>query len=805
MHTLRQDLRYAIRLLAKRPGFTAIAVITLALGIGANTAIFSVVNAVVLRPLPYPKSEQLVFCAWKFREGQTVKVGVTSTQYVFWKENSRSFAEVAAYADAGTGFNLAGGGEPMRVRGVRVSSEFFSLLGINPAEGRGFSREEDRPNGPAVVALSEGLWRGHFGADPEIVGKRIQLNGRSCEVVAVLPPDFHFETDVDVVVPLQMQPDPRENGHNTEMIARLKPEISLAQAQAEMSQLLEPFRAQYPNQLGPRDPGIQLLSYHQSVVGDMSKVLLLLFGAVGLVLLIACVNVANLLLARAASRRGEMAIRTALGAGRWRLIRQLMTESLLLALAGGVGGVLVAMWTVPVLVAMTRGGLPRAGEIGLDYQAIAFALVASGVTSILFGIAPALRASRLDINEALKASSKRHGSGKLDSRLRDLLVISEVALALVLLVGAALLIKSFTRLRAVDIGFDPNNLTTLQLSLTSQDYKTTARAWELQRQVLERVSSLPGVTSAATSVSLPLERGLNDFISFVRGGEKIGRSMESRPISPEYFATLGMTVERGRAFTDGDTQTSTPVVIINEAMARQFWGESDPVGEQVTLAKPCQIVGVVSNINDQGLGSRVAPTVYVPMSQVSDGLTAAMNRWFLTSWLVRTSGPVDLRAALNDAVRETDPLLPVANIRPMTEVLNTSIAPQQFILLLMTIFAGLALVLTAIGIYGVLSYQVNQRTHEIGIRIALGAKPADVLRLVVGHGMLRVAIGVTIGLAGAFALTRLMKSLLFGVSTTDPASFVAISLLLAGVALAACFVPALRATKVDPVIALRYE
>ncbi len=803
METLFKDLRYGTRMLMKRPGFTAIAVLTLALGIGANTAIFSVVNAVLLRPLPYPQPERLVQCYWQWTKGETESI--SATEYTFWKEHSQSFESAGGFSGTSSGFNLAGGAEPLRVQGIPVSENFLQVLGISPALGRGFSPEEDRPNGPRVAIISDGLWRSYFGADPSVIGRQVELNGGSCDIVGVLPRGFQFGTPVDLLVPLQLEVNPRDQGHNTSMIARLKPGVTLDQGQAEMDQLLPEFRTEYPKHIGPNERGIKLVPYKQHVIGDVSQVLFLLFGAVGFVMLIACANVANLLLARSVARNGEMAIRVALGARRGRLIRQLMTENLLLALTGGVCGMLIALWLLPALVAMSPEGLPRMSEVGMDNQAVLFAILASVATCLLFGMMPALRAARVDINQSLKATTGRQGTRGFDARLRGLLIVGEVALAVVLLTGAALLIKSFVKLSGVELGFDPNNLTTMQLSLASDRYRSSADVWNFEHHVLEEISALPGVTSAATVPALPMERALNSFIAPVGGDEKSGRSVECRPISPDYFRTLGIPLRRGRAFTAADTRGAAPVVIINERLAHLFWPDADPLGEQILFNGKWQVIAVASDIREKGLNQPVLPTFYVPAPQMPDGLTVATHHWFLASWIVRTNGPVDLSAALRNIVRGLDPQMPVAKIRPMTEVISASISYQHFLMMLMGLFAGLALTLTAIGIYGVLSYHVSQRTHEIGIRMALGAQSSDVLGLVLRQGLTLTLIGLAVGLAAAFALTRLMESLLFGVTTTDPLAFILTSVILTGVALGACFVPARRATKVDPMIALRYE
>ncbi|MGA9770171.1 MAG: ABC transporter permease [Blastocatellia bacterium] len=798
METFIQDLRYGIRLLVKRPAFTAIAIITLALGIGANTAIFSVVNAVLLRPLPYTQSDRLVQWSWQF-EQESISA-VTALEFEFWKEHSSAFDAVFGYSGINSGFNLAGGAQSERVRGLQVSEGFFRVLGINPAIGRGFLPEEDRPKGPQVVVISDGLWRSYFGGDPDVIGKQVQVNGQSHTVVGILPHGFQFELPTDLLLPLQLAADARDNGQNTGVIARLKSNVTREQAQLEMQQWLPAFLQAYPNHAKSSDRGIGLNSYQQTVVGDTGRTLWLLFGAVGFVLLIACANVANLLLARATSRKGEMAIRSALGARRGRLIRQWLTESWALALAGSIAGLLIALWSVPALLALMPQELPRHQEINLDYQAVMFAIGMSLLTSLLFGIVPALRATRTCVSETIKASSSRTRAGRLDR----LLIVSEVALSLVLLVGAGLLVKSFVKLRAVELGFDPQHLTATQISLTSDKYRTTAQVWNFEQQVLERLRGLPGIVAAAAASNVPLERGLRMGITV--DGRVIDRSVQIRAISPQYFQTLGMKITSGREFTDSDMRASPLVVVVNETLARSYFPERDATASQLTTqGKPREIVGVVNDIKEMGLDQPVEPTLYIPLPQISDGLIVAMNRWFMTAWMIRTSAPVDLTTALRDAVRDIDSQMPIANVRPMTEVINATTASRQFVLLLMAIFAGLALALTAVGLYGVLSYTVTQRTGEIGLRMALGAQPVDVLKMIISKGMTLVFAGVGLGLLAAFALTRLMASWLFDVSATDPMMFSGVALLLISVAFPACYIPARRATKIDPGIALRYE
>jgi predicted permease len=804
LEAIIQDIRYGARMLVKHRAFTFIAVLTLALGIGANTTIFSVVNAVLLRPLPYPEPERLVQVVWLLADGSGESLSTAVA--AFWKEHTRSFEDAAGYAPTNSGFNLAGGAEPRRARGLRVSEGFLRVLGVNPQLGRGFTQEEDRPNGPCATVISDGLWQGYFGGDASTVGRQVELNGRSCTVVGVLPAGFQFEEPVDLLLPLQLVVYPNDQGRNTSMIARIKRDTSREAAQAEATALFPEFKRAYPGHAQERDRGVRLDPYQQAVVGDTGRVLYLLSGAVAFVLLIACANVANLLLARGTRRRGEIAVRLALGASRGRLVRQLLTESLLLSLVAGIVGLCLAMWFVPFVTAISPDGLPRLAEVRLDAQAVLFALAASALTSLLFGVSPALQATRVNLSGALKEAAGKGETTGAGGRMRSLLVISEVALSLVLLVGAGLLIKSFLRLQAVQLGFDPDNLTTMQASLNSTKYRTTAQVWELQQRVTERLRALPGVESVATVSSLPLERGLNNFLSLDGPEARNGASVESRGVNPDYFRTLGISLRNGRGLSDEDRQNAPAVVVVNEALVRRLFPERDPLGAQIYIDKSYrQIVGVVADIREKGANLAPPPTVYVPASQVSDGMSVATARWFLTSWIVRTSAPVDLSAGLRDALREADPQLPVAKIRPMTEVVSASFTHQRFIATLMGAFAALALALTAVGLYGLLSYQVSQRTHEIGLRMALGAQARDVLRMIIRQGMTLVLIGVAVGLACAFALSRIMSNLMFDITATDPATYAFIALLLTAVSLLACYIPARRATRVDPMIALRYD
>lgn len=798
-----QDLRYCTRSLLKKPGFTAVVVITLALGIGANTAIFSVVNSVLLRPLPYPHAERIVRWTWQL-ENDDIDA-VTELVLKYWKDHSSAFEAVGGYAETNSGFNLAGGAEAKRIRGLRVSEGFFRVLGTDVSLGRGFSPEEDQPNGPNVAIISDGLWRSYYGGDRGVLGKSAIINGRSHTIVGILPPGFQFEVQTDVLLPLQAKALVSDDGQNTEVIARLRPDFTREQAQSDVARLLPEFRREFPKHLRPAERGLLLNSYQQSIVGDAGRTLWLVFGAVGLVLLIACSNVANLLLARGIGRRSEIAVRLALGASRRRIMGQLVIESWLLAFAGSLVGFALALWSVPALLSLAPPGLPRLAEIRLNYQAVLFAVGASFLTTMLVGIVPALRATRLNLSEAVTSSASRASAGKFDVRARGLLVVTQFALSFVLLVGAVLLIKSFLNLRSVETGFDPRQVTTAQTSLTSDKYKTTAQVWAFQQQVLNRISALPGVEAAAIASNLPMERGLRNGIKFNGAAGPEIQTVQMRAISPQYFRVLGIPVLQGREFNDADAQSSMPVVIINQTLKDRYWPNRDPTGELLSPSGKQQIVGVVRDITEIRLDQAPAPTIYMPMPQVSNGLTVMMNGWFPSSWIVRTSRPVDLASALRAAVKENDPQMPIANVRTLTQVIDATLQSRQFVLLLMGIFAGLALLLTAVGIYGVLSYQVSQRTNEIGIRMALGAQRLDVLRLVLRQGLMLASIGVTIGLAGALALTRLLTSLLFGVTATDTVAFATVFSGLLVIALLASYLPARRATKIDPLVALRYE
>lgn len=804
---LLHDLRYAARMQRKNPAFTIIAVIALALGIGANTAIFSVVNTVLLRPLPYKDPERLVM-VWEddSRHGYP-RDTPAAANFVDWRDQNQVFEGMAAVAD--TSFNLTGAGDPERLEGRRVSANLFPLLGVEPQIGRVFTAAEDQPGSQRVVLLSYGLWQRRFGGDPNIVGKPLTLNGESHIVVGVMPARFQFPSSDDeawVPIAFTQQEAANRGRHYLQVLARLKPGVTLAQAQTEMSTIATRLQQQYPEQNA--DLGAVVQPLHEHLVGDIRPALLILLGAVGLVLLIACANVANLLLARAAVRQKEIAVRVALGAKRTRLIRQFLTESILLSTLGGVVGLVIAYVGLIVLTTFIPENISQAREISIDFKVLAFTLLVSVLTGIIFGLAPAMQAVRFNQIDTLKEGGRDAATGGSGKRLRSLLVMSEVAISLVLLIGAGLLINSFLRLRNVDPGFRADNLLTMKIVLPEPKYAQFERRSAFYTDLVQRVQALAGVRSAAVTTNLPLYRQGNSISISIEGRPAPPPGQElivvTRIISPGYFDTMSIPLLKGRPLTDQDTETTPNAVVISETMARRFWPGEDPVGKRIAAGRAqtpedwIHVVGVVKDVRQFELNAEPRPQMYLSYRQA--GFFAPRDL------VVKTDvDPAGMAATVRKAVWDIDKDQPVSNIRTMEEILADSIARQRFSMLLLAIFAGVALVLAGVGIYGVMSYSVAQRTREIGIRMALGAQRGAVLKLAVGYGMKLVIIGIVVGLIAAFALTRVMSTLLFGVTATDPVTFTLISLLLVAVAALASYIPARRATKVNPIIALRYE
>jgi predicted permease len=813
------DTGYAFRILRRSPGFTATAILALALGIGANTAIFTVVNSVLLQPLAYPEPDRLVQLELSSPQGNA---NITSIpKYIAWKAQTQVFSDVAAYDVGGPGMNLTGDGLPEQLKGINVSASYFRVFGVPFAAGRPFSDEEDRPGGPKLAVLSNGLWHNRFGGDPGVVGKTLELGGESYQVTGVAGGSFSADPPVDIYLPLQADPNTTNGAHYLRATARLKPGVTLDMAKAQMKVAAADYARKFTNSLGPQD-GFTAEPLRDTVVGDVRKALLVLLGAVSFVLLIACANVANLLLARATLRRREIAIRSSIGAGRGRIIRQLLTESVLLSLAGGALGLLIGYAGVRALLTLNPGDIPRIGQRGallmLDWRVLVFTLVISFLTGILFGLIPAFNASRTDLNATLKESGLRSGSGLLHNKSRSLLVIAEMSLAVVLLVGAGLMIRTFGMLRSVDPGFDAHNVLTMEMSLTGARFGKTAGVTQLVRDTQRRVESLPGVASFASTCCLPLQGGFG--LPFIIEGRPLTEGPYHgggswRTISPGYFDVFRIPLLRGRLFTDRDDAAAGRVVVINEGLAKQYWPNGDAVGQRILIGKGVgpefaeparEIIGIVGDVRNQGLGSNPDPIMYVPVAQVTDGVTALNNKIIPLTLLVRTKiQPFSLSEDIQREIRAASGGLPVAHIRSMEQVRGESTSRSDFNMTLLAIFAGIGLLLAAIGIYGLTSYSVEQRTQEIGIRMALGAGPDDVRRMVVMQGMWLAFIGVFLGVAAALALTRLIANLLYGVKPWDPISIASVAALLISIALFATYIPARRASRVDPMVSLRYE
>jgi predicted permease len=797
-----QDLRHALRGLRKSPGFTAITVVTLALGIGANTTMFSVLYGVLLRPLPYPQPEGLVQVAMDYR-GTLSGLGVTYSQYQFLDEQATPL-DVAASTHVG--FNLFAGSAADRVDALRVSHDYFRVLGVGPRLGRAFLPEEDTPGGAAVVMLSHGLWTRRFGADPDIVGRTIQLDGRAHTVVGVMPAGFQSIPATDVWTTLAQVANTVGSGQNLELIGRLPAGRSLADARARLQSTNTAFHERFSQSFSP-DVDLGLLRYRDLVTSDVRGPVRVLFAAIGLVLLIACANVANLLIGRAAGRGRELAVRVALGATRWRLVRQMLTESVLLALAGGALGLLLAQWGLEALLSLAPPSLPRTGEIQLDRWALGFTFLVSLLTGVAFGLLPAWQAARPRVHEALKEGSRRATAGIRQGRLRGALVVGEIAVSLVLLVGAGLLIRTFVNLVRTDPGFEVRGLLSAEIWLTGAGYNSTDAITGFYQELARRLEGHPGVEGAAVvEAGIPLRRGGNMPISI--DGEAPSAAVEYRTITPEYLTVLGVPLVRGRMFSATDAAGAEPVAIVNRAFATRFL-DGEGLGRLVRVGgtdnPDLRVVGVVGDLRSF-VGFPAQPAVFIPSAQTPVGFTRIFGGWFPINVVVRTAtAPAAFRATLGRVIRETNASVPVGRVQTMEEILSSSLAFQRFLMLLLGVFAGLAVTLAAVGIYGVMASFAAQRTHEIGVRLALGALPRDVVRLVLRRGLLLAGIGVLVGLAGAAILTRFIASQLHDVRPIDPLTFIGVAGALVLVALGACAVPAVRASGLHPVEALRHE
>jgi predicted permease len=818
---LLQDVKHAFRMFRQNRVFTAAAVAALALGIGANTAIFSVVSAVLLRPVPIPDADRVVFFMNVSPQGPGGPAA-SPAKFAHWRQQTTVIQDASAFRT--NVVNYTGAGSPEQLRAGQVSADYFKLFGAHLLQGRTFSAAEDLPGGPRVAVLGHGFWLRRFGSDPNAIGKTLLLGGEPHEVIGIIGSDFDLAElggTPDLWVPFQLDPNTVDQGHFFQAGARLKPGVPIEQAQARLRLAADEYRSKFPDAL-QENASFSVERMQEVFVRNARPTLLILSGAVAFVLLIACANVANLLLVRATARKREVALRAAIGAGRWRLIRQLLTESVALSVMGGAIGMVLGVLGIRALLSINTAGLPRIGQdgalVGLDWRVLLFTAVVSVTTGILFGLIPALQGSRTDLSTTLKDSTGRSGATLRHNKARSTLVVVEVALALLLLVGSALLIRTLIVLRSVEPGFDPGNVLTMRMSLAGPQYLQTDSGEQVMRTGLERLRALPGVEHAAATCCVPLEGGYGLPFRIT------GRPLEKGAfhgggawltVSPGYFETFKIAVKRGRAFTDRDDARGPAVVLINEAMARQYWKDTDPLNERIMIGagvmkelseeRERTIIGVVSDVRDGGLNNEPGPHMYVPNAQVPNALNALNLRITPVAWVVRTRGePYAMSTAIQEQLRQASGL-PVSDIRSMEDVVSRSISRQRFNVLLMGVFGGSALLLAAIGIYGLMAYSVEQRTQEIGIRIALGAELEHVRRMVVVQGMRLAIAGVVVGLAAAFALTRLMASFLYGVEARDPAVFVAVPLVLTLVSLLAVWLPARRASTVSPLTALRAQ
>jgi predicted permease len=824
METLLADVRHSFRVLIKSPGFTTVAVLALALGIGANAAIFSVIDHVLLSPLPFSDSEKIMRVQRHFQDGDSGS-SVSIPKFMAWRK-AQAFQAMAAYDFGSVSLNLGTGGRPNPVNGMRVTSGFFKVFGVAPILGRTFTPEEDLPNAGKFAVLTFQLWKNRLGGDRDIVGKTMALNSEGYQVLGVLPESYKPDPPTDLYMAEQFDPNSTNQGHIYDVAGRLGPSTSIESAQAEMAVIGNQFRAAHPDFMD-KSESIGVVPLRIAIGGDVRFVLFILAGAVGFVLLIACANVANLLLARAAGRQREIAIRTAVGASRGRIVRQLLAESMLLGLAGGLAGLILGGIGVRLLLAASPGNIPRindpehaSGTLAiLDWRTLLFLFAVSLLTSLLFGLLPALRVSRFDVNGALKESSSRSGTGLRHSRVRSVLVGCEIVLAVVLLALATLMIRTFAGLRAANIGIDPTNVLTMRTATSSDRYSATAQVDQMVQQATDRIQLLPGVRVAACSLILPLEGGI-DLPFTIEGrqpknGDKWEGDDQWRFVSPGYFEALRISLLRGRYFTRIDTAKAEHVVIVNEAFARKYFPKQDPMGARLMIGKGLggefeepdrQIIGIVGSVTEIRQSDGLVPVMYVPQAQITDGLTKLAGSLLPMRWVIRTSAdPLSIASAVRREFESLDAELAPSHIATMDEVIAESNTRQSFETLLLTVFALLALLLAAVGIYGLMSYAVEQRTQEIGIRMALGANRGRIMQLVLGQGMRLAVIGTVVGLAAAYGLTWLLKRFLFGVKAGDPLALSLVAVILIAVTVLAAFVPALRATRVDPILALRQE
>ena len=823
MELLFADLRQALRTLRKNPGFTVVAIAALTIGIGANTGIFSVVNKVLLQPVPYKDPDSLVLLGRKYTNGLGVSNSIP--KYMMWRNNT-VFSAMAIYDQEGPGLNLSSGDHPQQIKGAHVSVDYFKVFGVSPLMGRYFTAAEDLPNGPKSAIISENLWRTHFGSDPKILSRTIILNAEPCPIVGVMPAGFIANPEAEIWIPLQADPNSANQGHYLAVAARLRPGVRLEQAQAEMRTVGERFRRAYPKFMD-KDESVAVMPMRDFMVRNMKKALYVLITAVVFVLLIACANVANLLLARSSSRQREFAIRSAIGADRWRVVRQLLTESILLSFIGGMLGLALGILGVRALLLLVPGDIPRLSDPAqlhnifafLDWRILIFTVGISVFTGVLFGLFPALQISNSNLAATLKEAGTRSSTGRHQNLTRKTLVGVEMALAVVLLASAALLIRTFIGLSAAESGIDSRHVLTILTSLTGTKYQTTEAVDLFTRQALQRIQAIPGVESAATSVTIPTTNEIDLPVDIpgksLPAGQDHNGDEQWRSVSAHYFHLFRIPLQRGREFTEHDSVNSAKVVIVNAAFAEKYFPGTNAVGKSIQIGKglgpdfaddPREIVGIVRNVREAGLAEGQLPVMYIPQSQQPQGLTKLANSALPLAWEIRSSlDEKSLTAGVSKEIQAIDGQMPIARVRSMDRILKDSLSRQSFNMTLLSIFAGCALLLAAIGIYGLMSYSVQQQTQELGVRIALGADKWTMVRLVMRQGMTPALIGVGAGLAAAFGLTRLLESLLYEVKATDPVSFFGVAAILILVAALAVLIPARRAMALDPLTALRAE